>query len=181
MVIFLTLTVIIALAGMLASQITAYAHPYAGITGQDQLPDPCSLIPNGGTISTQNETTCVAQFGAEGGEKMVQIQLNVDNLDADSQCEGLKQPSDFHEFLNDSSFGDCGIEVIIGYQGEPAPGYTGWALMYFYQGIHVRVATSQDHPANQGWVHDTAQEIEDLIDAEQDTIVPNDEAQGLPP
>jgi len=180
-VVILALALVIVFTAIPNSLVALSAHPYAGTAGQDQPPDPCSLIPEGGTISTQNETTCVAQFGAEGGEKVVQIQLNVYNHDTNIQCEGLRQPSDYHEFLNDSSFGDCGIEVIVGYQGEPAPGYTGWALMYYHQGIYVRVATSQNHPANQGWVYDTAAAIQTLIDIELTEEAPVEETRALPP
>ena len=60
------------------------------------------------------------------------------------------------------------------------PGYTGWMVRYYYQGISVRVATSQAYPANQGWVYDTAKEIEGIIDDKLGSSNPTDTESRLP-
>jgi hypothetical protein len=127
--------------------------------------DPCDLLPPGGEISTQNETICVAQYSTNPGEKVVQIQPNIYAHDTDTLCNSLLAPSDYHVFMSEVDFGDCGIQAEISYKGEPAPGYTGWQIRYYYEGVSVRVATSQDYPANKGWIYDTAEAIEKAIQA----------------
>jgi hypothetical protein len=127
--------------------------------------DPCDLLPPGGEISTQNETTCVAQYSTNPGEKIVQIHPYLYSHDTDTLCSVLKEPSDFHVFMSEVDFGDCGIQSEISYKGEPAPGYTGWQIRYYYKGVSVRVATSQDYPANKSWIYDTAEAIEEAIQA----------------
>ena len=177
-----TFFLLLTLIGFHPAQAAEFSNSRQDGLHQDPPPDPCDLIPDGGTISTQSETTCVAQFAEEPGEKIVQIDTITSGLDQETLCDGLKQPSDFHVFMNDAFFGDCGIEVEVGYQGEPAPGYTGWAVIYYYQGIHIRVATSQDHPGYQGWVYDTAQEIENIMRAQlSDTPSAVEESNALPP
>ena len=65
--------------------------------------------------------------------------------------------------MKEVDYGDCGIQAEIAYLGEPAPGYTGWQIHYYYQGIRVVVATKQEYPANQDWMYNTAREIELII------------------
>jgi len=125
--------------------------------------DPCDLMPPGGKISTQNETTCVAQYSSNPSEKVVQIQPLQYNTDTDTLCRGLLEPSDYHVFMSEVDFGDCGIQAEISYQGKPAPGYTGWEIIFYYKRINVRIATSQDYPANKSWIYDTAESIEKII------------------
>ena len=125
--------------------------------------DPCDLLPPGGEIPSQSDTSCVAQYSSDLGEKIVQIQLIISNADTATLCDRLKEPSDFHVFMNDVDIGDCGIQAEIRYKGEPAPGYTGWEIIFYYEGFNVRVATSQDHPANKNWIYNTAEAIEKAI------------------
>jgi hypothetical protein len=150
------------------------------VTRADQSIDPCDLMPPAGDISTQNEITCVAQFSSTLAEKVVQIQSNLVDVGNDQLCPGLIEPSDFHIMTKEAKFGDCGIEAEVSYQGTPTPGYTGWMVRYYYQGISVRVATSQAYPANQGWVYDTAEEIEGIIDDYLGTPDTSDSDSELP-
>jgi hypothetical protein len=143
--------------------------------------DPCDLMPEEGTISTQNETTCVAQFSSTPGEKVVQIgTLVMGKFDNAHLCGGLLEPSDFHVIMKEAKIGDCGIQAEVGYQGTPAPGYTGWMVLFYYQGISVRVTTSQDYPASQAWVYDTAEEIVGIIDDYLGTTDTRDAEPDLP-
>jgi len=131
---------------------------------QNETIDPCELLAPGGEVSSQSEESCVAQYATNPGEKVVQIQTSAYEYDQTAMlCEGLLTPDDFHVFMKDVEIGDCGIQSEIGYKGEPAPGYTGWAVLYYLGVIHVRVATSLDYPTNQSWVYDTAYVIEDII------------------
>jgi len=134
------------------------------VTRPDQNIDPCDLMPPEGDISTQSEITCVAQFSSTPAEMVVQIQSNLAAVGNARLCSGLLEPSDFHIMMKEAKIGDCGIQAEVSYQGTPSPGYTGWMVRYYYQGIQVRVATSQAYPANQGWVYDTANEIVGIID-----------------
>jgi len=120
--------------------------------------DPCDLIPPGGEISIQDDKSCTAQYGSNPGEKFVNTSANYNNTA--QVCSALLEPNDFRVFMKEVNYGDCGIQVEIAYLGEPAPGYTGWQIHYYYQGIRVVVATKQEYPANQDWIYNTAREIE---------------------
>jgi hypothetical protein len=134
------------------------------VTRPDQNIDPCDLMPSAGRISSQSEISCTAQFSSTPAEMLVQIQSNLAAVGNARLCSGLLEPSDFHIMMKEAKIGDCGIEAEVSYQGTPTPGYTGWMVRYYYQGISVRVATSQAYPANQDWVYDTANEIVGIID-----------------
>jgi len=136
--------------------------------------DPCDLMPSTGRISSQSEITCVAQFSSTPAEKVVQIQSNLAAVGNARLCSGLLEPSDFHIMMKEAKIGDCGIQSEVSYQGTPMPGYTGWMVRYYYQGIQVRVATSETYPANQGWVYDTAEEIVGIIDDKLGNSDPTD-------
>ncbi len=147
----------------------------------NQSIDACDLIPPGGEISTREETTCVAQYGSNPGEKFVQINTLRQNAGETSWlCSTLLEPNDFRVFMKEVNFGDCGIQSEIAYLGEPAYGYTGWEIHYYYQGISVRVATKQDYPANQNWIYDTAEVIEQIIQNYLDIPTSPETADELP-
>lgn len=121
-------------------------------------------MPKAGKVSSQSETSCVAQFAEKPAQKVVQIQTQMmDFTDSARLCQGLLEPSDFHILMGEAYYGDCGTQVEVSYQGTPMPGYTGWAVYFYYHNIYVRVATSEAYPANNTWVYNTADEIEDII------------------
>ena len=150
------------------------------VTRPDQNIDPCDLMPSAGRISSQSEISCTAQFSSTPAEKVVQIQSNLTAVGNAQLCSGLLEPGDFHIMMEEAYYGDCGILAEVSYQGTPMPGYTGWMVRYYYQGISVRVATSQAYPANQGWVYDTAKEIEGIIDDKLGSSNPTDTESRLP-
>jgi hypothetical protein len=127
----------------------------------NQIIDPCDLIPPGGEISIQDDKSCTAQYGSNPSEKFVNTSANYNNTV--QVCSALLEPNDYRVFMKEVNYGDCGIQVEIAYLGEPAPGYTGWQIHYYYQGIRVVVATKQEYPANQDWIYNTAREIELII------------------
>ena len=153
-----------------------------GQTRLDQDIDPCELLPPGGEISSQNDTTCVGQYGSEPGERVVQIQAGIvlESVKIEDMCAGLLEPSDFRVFMSEVDYGDCGIQAESSYKGEPAPGYMGWQILYYYKRVYVRVATSQDYPANQSWVYDTAEAIEKIIQDSLEPAASSDPTNDLP-
>jgi hypothetical protein len=146
-----------------------------------QTIDPCIFMPSEGKISTQNEANCVSQFSSTPAERVVQISTTVmGKLDNATLCAGLIKPSDYHIMTKEAKVGDCGIQAEVSYQGTPMPGYTGWMVRYYYQGISVRIASSADYPANQTWVYDTAEEIVEIIDNKLGTSGVEETATELP-
>ena len=94
---------------------------------------------------------------------MIQISdVRNSSMPTEQLCEGL-WVSDYHTVELELNLGDCGFRYVQGYLGEPAPGYEGWGIMYYYKKFHVRVASNEPYPAHQMWVFDAAEEVETTI------------------
>ena len=73
--------------------------------------------------------------------------------------------SDFTVVMNKLDLGFCGFQVEQGYMGTPrgAPGYEGWGILFGLEGFSVHVMTNDNYPANELWIHHTAEEVEETI------------------
>lgn len=149
---------------VLAILLCSFIFITAGSVRADEGIDPCDFLPAGGDISTQRETTCIAQYASEPGVLVVQIDtVRLPGTASRQDCMLLRQDDDFRVYWNDVDYGDCGISAEVSYKGEPAPGYTGWMILYYFDRFTVRVATSQDYPANETRVRGLAGEVETKI------------------
>lgn len=125
--------------------------------------DPCDFMPPGGSIGSRSEYSCFATYSDKPAERTVQIGIfpvaNIETL-----CQSLVT-SDYTVVMNKNNLGDCGFQVEQGYMGTPrgAPGYEGWGIQFGLEGFSVSVMTYLNYPANETWIHLTAEEVEETI------------------
>ena len=125
--------------------------------------DPCDFMPSGGEVRTLNEYSCFGAYSDQPGERTVQIGItspeNMDRL-----CQSMEN-SDFTVVMNKLDLGFCGFQVEQGYMATPrgAPGYEGWGILFGLEGFSVHVMTNDNYPANELWIHQTAEEVEETI------------------
>jgi hypothetical protein len=123
----------------------------------------CDLLPIDGQIKELDNGGCFGTYSIEPGVRTIQIgDFRRTAVPTEQICENA-MVSDFHTVELELDMGDCGIRYESGYQGTPAPGYEGWGILLIYKRFHVRVATNEPYPANNMWVNQTADEIEDRI------------------
>jgi hypothetical protein len=125
--------------------------------------DPCDFMPQGGSIRTISEYSCFGAYSDKPGERTVQIGI-FPAVNTDQLCQNIEF-SDYTVVMNMLNLGDCGFQVEQGYLGTPrsSQSYEGWGIQFGLEGFSVMVMTNQNYPANETWIHLTAEELEETI------------------
>jgi hypothetical protein len=137
---------------------------------EPDLPEPesdeigaCDLLPIDGTIKPLDYGGCLGAYSDSPGQRAIQISDVRRGLPTEQLCEKLFEDNDYHSVELELNLGDCGFRFAQNYKGEPAPGYDGWGIMFYYKKFQVRVSTNEPYPAHQMWVFGAAEEVEATI------------------